>query len=132
MSLSAAARREARRDTPLRRARTCYGHLAGVAGVELFDALVSSDWIEAGEQPCLTDRGRAELLSRGVPLDRLRDPLTRPCLDWTEHRTHLAGSVGRAITTALMDAGLVVRVNGSREVHIAGPLDSWLNGSRAV
>src|SRR4051794_38842092 len=75
MSLSPAARREARKDTPLRRARTCYGHLAGVAGVELFDTLVSLGWIEFDEQPVLTDLGRAELLSRGVPLETLRAPL---------------------------------------------------------
>ena len=31
------SQREVRRNTPLRQARTCYGHLAGVAGVALMD-----------------------------------------------------------------------------------------------
>jgi len=37
--ISAQAAREVRRDTALRRARTCYDHLAGVAGVALFDEM---------------------------------------------------------------------------------------------
>ena len=44
--LSPQARREVRRDTALRRARTCYGHLAGVAGVHLLEELLRLEWLE--------------------------------------------------------------------------------------
>jgi hypothetical protein len=43
----------------------------------------------------LTDTGLAWLTDRmGVDpatLDRPRRPVARPCLDWTERRTHLGG-----------------------------------------
>ena len=39
---SSQAQREVRRNTPLRKARTCYGHLAGVAGVALLLAYEQS------------------------------------------------------------------------------------------
>ena len=40
------AAREVRRNTALRQARTCYDHLAGVAGVQLLDAMCERGWIE--------------------------------------------------------------------------------------
>ena len=39
------ADREVRRDTRLRQARTCNGHLAGVAGVALMDEMLGLDWL---------------------------------------------------------------------------------------
>ena len=46
---SAQAAREVRRDTAMRQARTCYDHLAGVAGVELFDEIFKRGWLEQTE-----------------------------------------------------------------------------------
>ena len=69
---SISAAREIRRDTPLRRARTCYTHLAGLAGVTLTDTLLSRRWIEeAGISRGrvdyrLTPSGEEALLDRGV------------------------------------------------------------------
>ena len=40
------SQREVRRNTPLRQARTCYGHLAGVAGVALMDEMLGLKWLE--------------------------------------------------------------------------------------
>jgi hypothetical protein len=42
---SALAEREVRRDTPLRRARTCYDHLAGAAGVALLESILAQGWL---------------------------------------------------------------------------------------
>src|SRR6476646_9267138 len=42
---SDAAARAVRGNTPLRQARTCYDHLAGVAGVGLLDELLRRDWL---------------------------------------------------------------------------------------
>ena len=76
--LSPQARREVRRDTALRRARTCYGYLAGVAGVHLLEELLRLGWLEAafadadsrrvGYAP--TVAGAAALGRRGVGLRR--------------------------------------------------------------
>src|SRR6266536_2930591 len=36
------------RDAALRRARTCYDHLAGISGVRLLDELVARGWLAVG------------------------------------------------------------------------------------
>ena len=39
------AARELRRDAPLRHARTCYDHLAGVEGVQLLREMLRRGWL---------------------------------------------------------------------------------------
>lgn len=127
---SALAAREIRRDSPLRRARSCYGHLAGVAGVGLFEEMVRRGWLSAGpgERPdCpLSATGERELLARGVVLPRGARRSAYGCRDWTERRLHLGGGVGAAILAALVEARVVARTPGSRSVLLRQPLDSWL------
>lgn len=127
---SALAAREIRRDSPLRRARSCYGHLAGVAGVRLFDEMVGRGWLSvgAGERPdcALTATGERELLARGVVLPGGGRRSAHGCRDWTERRLHLGGRVGAAILAALVEARVAVRSPGSRSVLLRQPLDSWL------
>ena len=133
--LSPQARREVRRDTALRRARTCYGHLAGVAGVHLLEELLRMGWLAAvpadggrvGYAP--TVAGAAALARRGVVVPAAREGMVAAfsCLDWTERRPHLGGALGRAIVAALVDARCVVRNPGSRVVTVNGGLDGWLD-----
>src|ERR1043166_5453485 len=94
-------------DDEMRRARTCYDHLAGELGVALTDSMVERGHIEldadAGE---LTPEGVHFLGGLGADLVspvRSRRAFCRPCLDWSERRVHLAGRVGAAI------AGLAFR-----------------------
>ena len=42
----------------------------------------------------------------------------RPCLDWTERRPHLGGSVGAALAEKCLDLGWVERMRGSRALLI--------------
>src|SRR5262245_53420075 len=44
------ARREIQGNTAIRQARTCYDHLAGVAGVQLLDEMLHRGWLEPDEQ----------------------------------------------------------------------------------
>ena len=130
------ALREVRRDTPLRRARTCYGHLAGVAGVELMDELLGRGWLD--ELPSATDArrvhyvatddGASALSARGVavPVPGGGKSAAFSCIDWTERRTHLGGSLGRAIAIALAESGCIERTPGSRIVTLRGDLRDWL------
>ena len=64
--LSSQAEREVRRDSHLRRARTCYGHLAGVAGVALMDKLVGLGWLEEDQLPASGNRVSYGLTSKGL------------------------------------------------------------------
>src|SRR5215510_14468244 len=41
--------REVQRNTAMRQARTCYDHLAGVAGVQLLDEMLRRRWLEPNE-----------------------------------------------------------------------------------
>ena len=134
---SSQAQGEVRRDTPLRRARTCYGHLAGVAGVELMDELLGCGWLEtlpAGPdarrvQYAPTAAGIAAFTVRGVaiPTAKSGKSIAFSCIDWTERRPHLAGSLGRSIVSAMADAGCIQRTHASRVVMLTGDICRWLD-----
>jgi len=100
----------------VRTARTCYDHLAGMLGAGLMAAMLERGLLTGGDgtftpgegdrlsgpgHACdyaLTDRGRSELTGFGIELDplaRLRRPLIRYCVDWSEQRHHLAGGARR-------------------------------------
>jgi DNA-binding transcriptional ArsR family regulator len=63
-----------RQARPLRYARRCYDHLAGRLGVEVAKRV---EWLGL-----VVAHGRSFL---------------RPCVDWTERKPHLAGSLGAAL-----------------------------------
>jgi DNA-binding transcriptional ArsR family regulator len=99
--------RQSSRARSLAEARTCYDHLAGRSGVALHDGLVSRGWLvpEPGGY-ALTEAGTSGLLRWGVDVSSARAArrtFARACLDWTERREHLAGSLAAAIATTLID-----------------------------
>ncbi len=118
----------------LRRARTCYNHLAGRLGVALMAALVRDGVLIGAHRPGpaadrfaapgrdveyrLTPRGAGTLHGLGVDLDALRGRRTpvRYCLDWSEQRHHLAGPLGTALTDRLFAMGWIRRTGRRRVV----------------
>ncbi|MCB2011466.1 MAG: winged helix-turn-helix transcriptional regulator [Geminicoccaceae bacterium] len=88
------------RDAELRRARVCYNHLAGDMGTRMFDSLMARGYlVPEGERLALTETGATFAAGFGIDMDGLRKaraPVCRECLDWSERRSHLAGSLGRA------------------------------------
>ena len=129
------AGRERRRDTPLRRARTCYDHLAGVAGVGLLEAMEKRRWItpRTTDRPGyeLTTAGQRALARREVDVESARASRRRfatACLDWTERRPHLGGALGAAVLEALRARGYVRRRPRGRAVKVTKPLARWLAG----
>lgn len=109
------------RDPELRKARVCYNHLAGDMGIRLYDSLVARDLLSLGKKGLdLSDSGRRFVTRFGVDLDGLesgRSPLCRECLDWSERRSHLAGSLGRAFLGHFEELGWARRVPGTRIVR---------------
>lgn len=126
--------REVRRDTAMRQARTCYDHLAGVAGVGLMDEMLRRGWLQmANDAPrpdySLTQSGEDGLKERGVDVARAKDSRRKfayGCLDWTERRSHLGGALGAAVLDALRDDGAVQRSDGTRTVATLKPVTGWL------
>jgi DNA-binding transcriptional ArsR family regulator len=89
------------RDEGLRAARVCYDHLAGERAVRLLDALRRRRFVRASETAIsLTSAGALWAEGLGIDIATLRArrrPLCRPCLDWSERRSHLAGAFGAAL-----------------------------------
>jgi hypothetical protein len=110
------------RGEALRRARTCYDHLAGRLGVALADAFELDRVIGvAGGGWALTGRGERRLGELGLDvaaLGRGRRPVLRACLDWTERRPHMAGQLGQALANRLLELDWVRRTPGSRALAI--------------
>ncbi|MDT8989970.1 helix-turn-helix transcriptional regulator [Curvibacter sp. APW13] len=113
--------------TRLRFARCCYGHLAGQLGVELFSQLLSKEWIApAGEGYGLTASGRAGLAELGLLADALGTPssgrrLAYRCLDWSERRDHLAGTLPKALLAHCLQQGWLRRLEGERALALTPP-----------
>lgn len=110
------------RDQSLREARVCYNHLAGRLGVQMFQALLAHGALrEEGEDVTLTPSGATFVSEFGVDLTQLqaaRAPLCRSCLDWSERRIHLAGSLGRALLAEMERKGWMKRDRTSRAVRV--------------
>ncbi len=108
-------------DAALRQARVCYGHLAGAMGIRAYGSLRGRGFLAlaaAGIVP--TPAGRAFLAGFGIDLaalERGRAPLCRECLDWSERRVHLAGSVGRALLVRIEARGWARRGPESRALR---------------
>jgi DNA-binding transcriptional ArsR family regulator len=107
----------------LRHARTCYDHLAGEAGVAVMAALIGRRLIRAGDDKrvTVTRNGRVWFSDFGIDVDALRPGrygVARACLDWTERRHHLAGSLGTSLLVRLVDLRWLRREPASRTVRI--------------
>jgi hypothetical protein len=112
------------RDQSLRRARTCYDHIAGQLGVAIADAMAANGWVELQEEAGLITRdGTRFLTSLGIeltpaPRRAAATPLCKLCLDWSERRPHLAGRLGAALCSQCLDRGWVRRRPRSRALDI--------------
>jgi len=114
-------------DMALRKARTCYDHFAGQLGVALADALVERGRIElTSDAGLLTEAGVAFFGQIGIDIAPMlsrstKQPvrvLCRPCLDWSERRPHLAGSLGAALCAHSMQQAWTRRIQGTRAVDV--------------
>ena len=100
-----------------RHARSCYDHVAGELGVAITDRFVE---LGALQRESLALLDPEPLTAIGIHAAQLtgRRPLTRACLDWTERRPHVAGQVGAAILTALLDLRWVHRAPAGRALRL--------------
>jgi DNA-binding transcriptional ArsR family regulator len=135
--------REGTRAAALRRARTCYDHLAGRYGCLVTQGLLDRGVLVARDGIADTRRRAHDPLSSqlaahpydlgtdaapalrelGVDLDALRAvggqrPLLRFCLDWSEQRHHLSGRLGAALLDAFLDQDWVRRRDGHRALTV--------------
>ncbi|MDX3925512.1 MAG: winged helix-turn-helix domain-containing protein [Shinella sp.] len=111
------------KDPALRKARVCYNHLAGDFGVRMLDRLIADgDVAVDGEDAALTSSGEARMATIGIDLAALkgqRRPVCRTCLDWSERRSHLAGSLGEALLARFIENGWAKREKDSRAIRFS-------------
>jgi DNA-binding transcriptional ArsR family regulator len=101
----------------LRHARSCYGHLAGVLGVDLCRCFVENGWVQAGEDDGhdypLTPAGVEQLRRLGVtPHEGARQ--LYGCVDWSERRDHFAGPLAVALLDNFIEKGWLRRSDDTR------------------
>jgi DNA-binding transcriptional ArsR family regulator len=112
------------RDPELRRARSCYDHLAGDLAVQMFQRFVERRLLVGRHDDLrVTQAGRRFFTKGGIDIDALergRRPLCRSCLDWSERRSHLGGALGGAILDRVIALGWAVREARTRIVRFSG------------
>ena len=126
--------------SPIKLCRTCYDHLAGKTGVAITDALLkqgmmtsvdsgfgltakSSPRLIAKRSFGLTAKGKRWFGELGINVDELatlRRSFLRPCLDWSERRYHIAGSLAAALLDKMLQEDWIRRTRNSRAVVVTG------------
>jgi DNA-binding transcriptional ArsR family regulator len=104
-------------------ARSCYDHLAGRAAVDLATALETSGVLRhRGERDYeLGPKGAGWFAGLGIDVETLRISrrmFARRCLDWTERKPHLAGSLGAALFSRMLTLGWLARRRDTRALRI--------------
>jgi DNA-binding transcriptional ArsR family regulator len=88
----------------LRRARTCYCHLAGQLGVLLCEALIRRKFVTiSGRDGHVTAKGLDWCRSEGIDFAPSRALHFRFCNDWTERVPHCSGPFANAILKRLTE-----------------------------
>ena len=116
------------KDPSLRNARVCYDHLAGKIGVDLYNSLVSNNYLyDNKDTALLTDSGKQLFSAFGVNLQELEQkkrPLCKACLDWSERKSHLGGSLGKWVLDEILSNKWAEREPDSRVLRFC---DTGLN-----
>ncbi|MGF7041074.1 ArsR/SmtB family transcription factor [Mucilaginibacter lappiensis] len=114
-----------REQREVRAARSCYDHLAGVAGVFVTEALLKKGFMEDHpdhiKEFAVTHEGASWFGELGINTEQLKTakrPLALKCIDWTEKRPHLAGSLGAALLQYFLKEGWFRRVYQKRNLQI--------------
>jgi DNA-binding transcriptional ArsR family regulator len=109
------------REPALRKARICYDHLAGELGVTAFETLLRARvFARTADGIRLTPSGAEWFAKVGVDTAaaaQQRRTLCRPCMDWSERRQHLAGSLGSALLGRVCNLGWAKRDADSRVIR---------------
>jgi DNA-binding transcriptional ArsR family regulator len=111
-------------DAALRRARTCYDHMAGEIAVAIFERMErSGGFASSGAELGLTAQALNAFADAGIGREALLRPgrsHCRACLDWSERRPHLAGTAGSALLDHALKTRWVARAGRTLSVTPLG------------
>lgn len=107
---------------PVAYCRTCYDHIAGLTGVKIADRLIELKCLSLENDAfSVTDAGKIFFDDFGIEtknLLSLKRPLAKACLDWSERRFHLAGSLGNALLKKMLADDWLRTMPNSRALSI--------------
>ncbi|MTV41510.1 ArsR/SmtB family transcription factor [Duganella radicis] len=110
----------------LRHARSCYGHLAGVLGVDLCRCFINNGWVQGdAHEFALTASGAQRVQELGVTLHEAPRQLYG-CVDWSERRDHFAGPLAVALLDNFIERGWLHRGDDTRALTVSA------NGKRGL
>ena len=118
-------------NSAIKHCRTCYDHLAGKVGVAVTDSLLKQKiLIEKDKQFDISVKGEKWFAGFDINADELkqqRRSFLRPCLDWSERRHHMAGSLAAAFLNKMVEQdwfritknsrALVVTAKGQKKLY---------------
>ncbi len=108
--------------TGIRFARTCYDHLAGRAGVVIFQEIISQGLlITKADQLMITTQGEQWFNNFSIDtneLQRRNRNFVYACMDWSDRRPHLGGSLAAELLKRFLDLDWFRRIRDSREVFV--------------
>lgn len=105
--------------SPVTYCRTCYDHLAGKVGVLITDSLLKQKIISEDFE--VTKKGEKWFGGLGIDIEQLqtqRRSFLRPCLDWSERRYHIAGSLAASLLDKMLEEDWVRRTRNSRAIVV--------------
>jgi len=109
---------------PIKYCRTCYDHLAGKIGVALADSLLEQKIIiEKNNTFEISPEGEKWFSDFGINIGDAKKQkriFLKPCLDWSERRYHIAGSVGTLLLNKMLEQDWIRRTANSRVIIITG------------
>ncbi|SDP99239.1 transcriptional regulator, ArsR family [Mucilaginibacter sp. OK268] len=109
----------------VRAARSCYDHLAGLAGVLVTEALLKKGFItdhpDHLKEFSVTPQGLSWFKELEIEVPQLivaKRPLALKCIDWTEKTPHLAGGLGAAMLQYFLKEGWFRKIYQKRNLLI--------------
>jgi hypothetical protein len=111
--------------TRLRKARTCYDHMAGEIAVAIHDSMMAKKWLRSDTNDDTTydlnETGVSSLEQLGIDLTTTRKSRRRfacACMDWSERKPHLAGALGAALLSLMLKRAWLERDLDSRALSV--------------
>ena len=108
-------------DKELHNSRTCYDHLAGKLGVMITNYLIDKKiLIEEEKQYIITETGEHFFANKlEINLKKVQNSkriIAGKCLDCSERKYHLSGSLGAAMLTKLIKIGWLDKIQGRKVI----------------
>lgn len=112
------------RHSPIKHCRTCYDHLAGKMGVAVAESLLEQKIIlDSDNKFEVSLEGEKWFSDFGINLKDLKKQrrlFLKPCLDWSERKNHIAGSLGASLLDKMIADDWLRKTKDSRAIQITG------------